>query len=380
MEQEIISKTKRQLRKEKRYEKRRNKLFNTEDIKYSGPLTYRYLRVIAWVAIAISQVSVITTLTTNICAKPFASNTVSQICSVIGGLTIPLFLIASFSLILNRSKSYGKIIISYFAIYLAIGFGSLIFLSRYVLALINQLGDSKDFAAELLAGFVGKRIEFNVFADLFVLSLVNFFINYNPKKIFTGKKVFFFRIMIIIPLMFIAASCLLKYFDSMGTLKLPLQLHPFLATKSFLTHIMFIFISLWIKNRERIYRKFGATNEQFESYLKTNRNALLFSIQICVVFFIFSVIDLFATSIMYAISSTVPEMLKVIDATGSGQCIGLFIAIPVILLFNYTKTHKNSLADMIVPAIGIILIAFVYLEGLRYIAIDFLTPMVEATM
>ena len=49
-------------RKEKRREKLRQKLLNPNDIKYQGPLSYRYLKIIAWIAIAIGQVAVINAL------------------------------------------------------------------------------------------------------------------------------------------------------------------------------------------------------------------------------------------------------------------------------------------------------------------------------
>ena len=36
---------------------------------------------------------------------------------------------------------------------------------------------------------------------------------------------------------------------------------------------------------------------------------------------------------------------------------------PVVLLFSYTRTHKNQLIDYLIPVIGVLLSIFVYLEG-----------------
>ena len=47
--------SKKEKKKLKREEKLKKKFFFEQDIKYRGPLSYRYLRVIAWASIAITQ-------------------------------------------------------------------------------------------------------------------------------------------------------------------------------------------------------------------------------------------------------------------------------------------------------------------------------------
>ena len=41
----------------------------------------------------------------------------------------------------------------------------------------------------------------------------------------------------------------------------------------------------------------------------------------------------------------------------------LILAVPLVLLFSYTKTHKNPKIDLFIPIGGIALIALVLLEG-----------------
>ena len=48
-------------RKEKRRLKLKHKLLNPVDIKYQGPLSYRALRIIAWVCFALGQIVIINT-------------------------------------------------------------------------------------------------------------------------------------------------------------------------------------------------------------------------------------------------------------------------------------------------------------------------------
>ena len=52
-------------REEKRLEKLRKKLLNPNDIKYQGPLSYRYLRIIAWIAFAFTQILALAAISRN---------------------------------------------------------------------------------------------------------------------------------------------------------------------------------------------------------------------------------------------------------------------------------------------------------------------------
>jgi hypothetical protein len=46
--------------------------------------------------------------------------------------------------------------------------------------------------------------------------------------------------------------------------------------------------------------------------------------------------------------------------------------IPVLLLFSYTKTHKNRLLDIAVPITGVAVIILIYMDGLFQFGCDFL--------
>ena len=49
---------------------------------------------------------------------------------------------------------------------------------------------------------------------------------------------------------------------------------------------------------------------------------------------------------------------------GVGGSAPLIVAAPIILLFSYTRKHKKSMIGLIIPAVAIVVILFIYLEGL----------------
>ena len=63
--------------------------------------------------------------------------------------------------------------------------------------------------------------------------------------------------------------------------------------------------------------------------------------------------------LMIAVSLAADVMTK----CGVGGCGGLILVAPIVLLFSYTRTHKNKKIDTLLPIIAIALIAFMYFEG-----------------
>ena len=81
-----------------------------KDIKYRGPLSYRHLRIIAWLCIALSQIGVIMIIAAYF-NKEAAPNleSASTVFSYLGSLMLPLLLVASFSIILNAKNGYRRL-------------------------------------------------------------------------------------------------------------------------------------------------------------------------------------------------------------------------------------------------------------------------------
>lgn len=76
---------------------------------------------------------------------------------------------------------------------------------------------------------------------------------------------------------------------------------------------------------------------------------------------------MFLVTIVYylgILGFTLEEYGNVMTLYGIGQCLSLLIAVPFILLYSYTRLHKNPIIDIIIPIGGIAFIAFVYIEGI----------------
>lgn len=352
-------------RKEKKLEKLRKKLLNPVDIKYHGPLSYRWLRIIAWLAFVVGQVVVLNTLSSKFFDNNFLGNA-SYVFQFIPQLATPLFIIASFGRILDGKRSFKYTIMFYGAAFLGIGLGFSLFYARYVEGLLLKIGVDSTFA-DLLGQLIGKRAEVNVFADLFFFVLFHFFINYTPNKIFTGKKIYIFRSLCVIPVAYIITSYVFKVLGGLNLLDLPFYIYPFLATKSPLVFLIFVIVSIWIKNRERLFLKLGASRDEYKEFLLTNRNSLSFSVNLSIIIVVFIFVDFFvsaASFITLAVTIEGTEQItQFLTILGGGQCASLVFVIPFILLYSYTRTHKNQLIDLFIPVIGIALCVLVYIEG-----------------
>ena len=55
--------------------------------------------------------------------------------------------------------------------------------------------------------------------------------------------------------------------------------------------------------------------------------------------------------------------LSHLNALGLGESVLLLLLSPLMLLFSYTRTHKNKTLDTFIPFAGIALIVLVYIEG-----------------
>ena len=350
-------------RREKRHEKIRQKFFK-DDIKYQGPLSYRYLRILGWVAFVLGQLALMNSFTSNYNWDPLGP-VAQTIFSFGSSLMTPFFVIASFGMVLSGNRGYRNFILLYGAAFLAIGVGVLFAYYRY----INGLFVASDMVevSTLMENFIADRIHINVFADLFAFTLFHYFVNYTPKKYFQGKKIYIFRLFSLLPIIYALLSYILKTSYALGALgNLPFGFFPFMTTKSPLMVMIFVVISLWIKNREKIFIKIGSTKEQYNIYLNSKRNSLSFSIVLSVVIAIFALIDFILMVILAMIFAAKNQDLTgaevFVNSFGVGQVIPCILAIPFIMLYSYTRDHKNTQIDLFIPIAGIGVTAVVYVE------------------
>ena len=369
-----ICSMKRVSRKEKRRQRVLEYISNPQDIKYQGPLSYRYLRIIAWIAFAVAQILALATISKTM----FGWNTIGEggeiVTGLIGDLSAPLFVIASFGLILSGKKTHKEFLILYGSAFVAFGLAISMLYLRYVNTFLTKFG--ADVALDHATSVLSSKVGVNVFADLFMLSLFCYFVDYNPKKHFQGKKIYIFRLLSLIPVLYIVISYALKTTAHFGGIDLSFYFYPFLATKSPLVFLVFIVLALWIKNRERLFLSVGATKAQYKAYLKTNKNSLAFSIHLSVtitVFVVSEVVLFILLGIILISCNVVPLELAAtyLSELGIGQTFPLSAAIPFILLYSYTRGHKNTVIDIFIPVIGIGLTAIVYIEWIFQFLIRF---------
>lgn len=357
------------------------------DIKYSGPLSYRYLRIVGWFLFAFAQVGIVLTFGAAM-NTDFDANTrvFRDICSVFGTYMMPLFLIAAFSVILRERDSFKRPLLMYGGLSLLVIGAYFLVYEHYIVGLIRVAVPAEE--AHILANSVleaftaGHPFAFNIFIDLFLCVLFYVFLNYKPRKVkFFKEHVIVFRLFAILPILYEIASLVFKFLGSSDIIDIPHFTYPLFTTKPPLMFLLFVFLVLYIKNRERIFLKKGFTHEQYTAFLKTHFNSLDFSKHLMFLVIIFSILD-FVIALFGVIGLTAAEYsdgaqidaliaynLKRMSALGFGLTAPMIFISPILLLFNYNKTHENKTMDIVIPLAGIALVAFVYIEGIFQVLI-----------
>ena len=127
------------------------------DIKYRGPLSYRHLRIIAWVFMMFMAMSVVFSVYAKftLLGKSedlrSAFQTTSDVFSWIGTLALPVFLIANFSIIMRSHKNLKRILILHGGIALGLLVVSYLFVFRYYFTITTKYrGDDYELSKILL--------------------------------------------------------------------------------------------------------------------------------------------------------------------------------------------------------------------------------------
>ncbi len=370
-------------------------LVNEEnDIKFRGPISYRYLRVAGWIFLFIAQLGVILSIASS--AKLININpSFLTVIKGAGSLMTPLFLFAAFSQVLVAKDGYRRLVTVY-------GLGSiglfLLFLIVYLhfgVGLFRAITGSWDSAFEtvnaLITGLTAGGFTFNIFIDLLLCTLVTFFINYQPTEHFQGKKIYLFRAFVAIPILYELASIVVKLLTPYGLIGIHPLVIPLLTTKPPVAFLIFVFCALFVKSRERHYIKHGKTHEEYKDFLHTNVNRLHFAL-----FLVTAVIGgVILDTLLFVVISIIkvaifpvtedPELMEQLVlnafastyATGFGACLPMLLIIPLLIFFDYTKTHENKMMDIIIPVAGIVLLILLYIEGLFEISKGYIADLVK---
>lgn len=368
------------INKEEFAEQKKQKFFScmTKDIKYHGPLSYRMMRIIAWVFFALGTSYLVFQfggLVHRNNAQLF--DNLGTAAKFINVLALPCFLVANLGIIFEHKTDYKKLLFKFGGLMVGLYILINVIILHYVAYTIMKVnGISYGQAIGKVDGFfdsLGMSMSsFNVFVDMFLFTLMYFFLMYKPKQHFKGKKIYIFRLFIIFPILYEVACIVIKYNASMGNINLPFYVATLLTSKTPIVFLAFLTILLLFKWREVKYYRLGGKQKDYERFIKTNKSSFVFSSTISITFIIFVGIDFLVTLFItlyrcfdYNMFNTEAVMygVAVANSLGFGTSVPFLILAPLFLLFSYTRTHKNKVIDLLVPVGGIGLTLFVLFEG-----------------
>lgn len=364
----------------------------SNDIRYRGPLSYRHLQIMGWFGISFLVLHNLIELGIMIDPnQPKWVLSLNAVASVVSEFALPLFLFANFAILLDRKKTFKVQLLKFGGLSLLVVILFLLVTEHYILEVGTAIAGDKAGVQAQIDGYFLSRIRtgslsFNFFVDMFLCTLLLFFLEYTPRKVFTGKKRYLFRMFALIPVVYEAGSLVIRILAYYGMISPPLIVYPLLTTKPPMSFVLFVILVLFIKIREFRFRKRGKTKQEYMEFTKTRLNSLQFSVFSSIMILVTGVIDLILLIGFSAFDIVVknmdhPEQVKnaseqaleemsMVSARGvTGWGIGLhstmIFIIPIILLFSYTRNHKNPKADIAIPIGGILLAVFVGIEGLH---------------
>lgn len=360
----------RERKAERRYQKKLLTNYNLKnDIRYRGPFGVLSIRIMAWVCLIFTQLVIVLDLA-QMAMPNDAFPVLSEVLSILSDLSLPCFLLGSFTYIIQRKGASKDLIVTYAL--LMIGVVALFYTfslhygSNLVLKFMGMdFGTSTEMFSSFMVGVFGYDLKFNIFVDLFLCSLLVYFVLGTPKKVFTGKKIVWFRLMALIPILWEITAIILKILALNGKVELSIFMFPWLPTKYPMIFLAFISIVLFEKKRKMKYFKQGGTDESYEEYFMTRKNSLLFAKTAAKCFFFAGMTDLIlavALSIANTLSPN-PMIVAFLEGLDIGQSVPLMLLAPFILLFSYNRIHKPSKLDIIIPIVAIILMGLVWVEA-----------------
>jgi len=330
-------------------------LFN--DIKYRGPLSYREMRIFAFLFLLVSQVAgIVLSANKFLNVIPNSFNGTLEVLKDFGMFSLPMFLMASFAIVLANEDKLINTMLFYFSVALGIYLAIILFYGRYLKGLLGlatgaEGEDLNAIADSIASSLFSSVVNINVFIDMFILSVFAFFILYTPKKIKKKGAVLAFRLCSIIPVLIAFGSSVIYGLINLGKLKLGFLVMNALPCRSISVYIIFFAIVLFVKLKKARFLKKGGTEEEYAVYSASNINSLHYSLFVSVLLVAVFLFDLF---IFYVFPISI--------FFGYGTSFYMFVIIPFVMLFSYTRTRKNKVIDIIIPFVYIGLFALIIVE------------------
>ncbi len=343
------------------------------DMKYRGPLSYRWLRILGWSCVIISQIVFTLLMRSKILGTDpgiFGNMTVMR---PIMALALPFMMMANFAVLLNGHDSYRTLLKLYGGISVAfIGIYMVVYYHYFLGAFDQVFGGISESEAAIVSMLLKSRtfngyVSFNFFIDLFLFALLLYFVDHTPRKHFRGKRLYIFRSFALIPLIYEVVSIILKILAFYRVITLPVASYAFLPTKPPILFVMFVIMVIFINYRKVGFSKNGRTEADYHRYLRTNTNSWLFARTCAFIMVCFAVVDSIIVEIIYlnlAKDGVDSDMvLAVMNRLGIGQAGPLILMAPIMLLFSYTRKHRSTLVDISIPVGSIVIIVLIHLNN-----------------
>lgn len=354
------------------------------DIRYRGPLNYQHFQVLGWLCVAATQLVLILGLADRVGMLPDRYAGLREPARVMSWLALPFLLIANFAQIMNGRKSYKTLLVKNLCAAAAVWAGYAFLLHRYIIGTVDVVNDgtvaSLDVVTKSMLMLTSSGLlkigspgvlAFNVFIDLFLCTLVMFFLNYKPKRIFTGKWRYLFRSFTLLPIACEVGCIVLKVMASKFRITVSPYLYPLFTVKPTTAFILFVVLAFYVKTREWRFCRHGKTHEEYAAFLHTRKNSWDFSLFLAIALVVFSILDLvlFAWISSMELASVDVEILAAADYTpvamvmGFGDSIMLWLLAPLVLLFSYTREPRYPALGMMAPVAAVGIMVLLYLEA-----------------
>ena len=357
------------------------------DIKYKAPLNYQHFQILGWACIVAAVAAGVISLGGKVAGEGVIRQygKIGIVLSFISQFSLPLLLMASFARLLNNTDNCRKLLMINGGAALGIFVVTIFIGSRYIIGILQKILVPTDqvvpMVTEIIRAFVpGGFLAFNMFVDLFLCTLMMYFLNARPKRVFVGKKVLILRFMVILPIAYEAVCFWLKLQAIKGQVTLPLWSFPLLTMKPPVMILLFIVMAFVVKIREYRYCKHGNTHEDYQAFMQTNRNSFHLSIRLCILMVIFAVVDLLLLVLLTYLNANSFGALNASGelaeeasdtfvnlslAVGIGKSWPIGLLAPFMLLFSYNKQPKKKIISLILPVVAVVLCIFIVLEATR---------------
>lgn len=303
------------------------------DIRYRGPLNFQHFQILGWLCIAISQIAVVLALGGHIDGQITTDTAQWQnILRNIAHLSLPFLLIANFAQILDAENGYKIQLFKNLAAALAVcGVYYLVFY-RYIVGGVSAFLEDPRQAMPAVKSVIDQSVpygffDFNIFVDLLMCTLTMLFLNYKPRRVFTGKARYLFRLLTLLPIGYEVCCMVLKVRSARGLVEIPVWAYPLMTVKPPMTFVLFVALAVFVKTRELRFRRHGKTHEEYTAFLKTRRNSWGFSVFLAVMLVIVSIVD-FAVVIGFSAEEMLHTAMEHSMQAASDQAAGDATAAP----------------------------------------------------